>query len=226
MKRFLTYFLTVALLLTMLPMSVSASGSNSPETENVVRDTTEITQATNEVPVYAADSTKAAVPTITPKYATLSFEGATIYNIYYTVGNLGTVALDDMGLIVFDSKLFNGTMDDAAEVIPGAVYGNGEYMVRTNGIPAKNLGDMVYFKVYARLEDGSYAYSALTGYNAIYYTRSIVDTTDDEEMKALCLATLDYGAAAQLFFDYKTDSLMNACFAKNEHKDILIAAAL
>lgn len=219
MKRFFSYLLTVALLLTMLPMSVSAADAPVPETENMAQDTTEMIQSTNEMPVSNAGSTRAAVPTITPKYATLSFEGATIYNVYYTVKNLGSVGLDDMGLIIFDSKLFDGTMDDAAEVIPGAVYGNGEYMVHTNGIPAKNLGDMVYFKVYAKLADGSYAYSALTGYNAIYYTRSIIDTTDDEEMKALCLATLDYGAAAQMFFNYKTDSLMNACFTKNEHKD-------
>ena len=115
-----------------------------------------------------------------------------------------------MGLILFDSMLTNGTMDDAIEVIPGVVRGESEYAAHTNGIPAKKLGDTIYFKVYAMQEDGSYVYSNIQSYSAVEYAMDRLANSANEELKRLCVAMLNYGAAAQVYFDYKTDSLMNA----------------
>jgi hypothetical protein len=115
-----------------------------------------------------------------------------------------------MGLITFNSRLADGTINDAAEVIPGYVNSGSTYMVQSKGIPAKNLSDAVYFKVYAKLADGSYVYSGIAGYHAVAYANSVLNSNAAAKAKALVVAMLNYGAAAQEYFGYKTDALMNA----------------
>ncbi len=156
-------------------------------------------------------ATKINVPAVVPTYPTLAFESEIKYNVYFTVKNLDGVSPEDMGLLIFDTRDYEGTIDNAIDIIPGAVYSNGNYMARTKGISAKNLGDFVYFKVYAKLSDGSYVYSEVLGYNAVAYANTILNkTTSAQKDKALVVAMLNYGAAAQVYFDYKTDALMNA----------------
>jgi hypothetical protein len=116
----------------------------------------------------------------------------------------------EMGLITFDSALSAGTVDDAAEIINGYVSAGDKFMVHSNGIFAKKLGDALYFKVYAKLSDGSYVYSELAGYHAVAYAKDILANSSNEKMKSLVVAMLNYGAAAQIQFNYKTDSLMNS----------------
>ena len=148
-------------------------------------------------------------PAILPKYPALSFEEEVQYHVFYTVQNLGDVALDDMGLITFDTENLSGTISDAMDVIPGAVINGDQYVVHTNGIQAKKLGDTLYFKVYAKLADGSYVYSDMYNYSAKVYAMNQLKGTNDS-VKPLVVAMLNYGAAAQQFFGYRTDSLMNA----------------
>ncbi|MBQ9762506.1 MAG: hypothetical protein IJV82_05450, partial [Oscillospiraceae bacterium] len=78
-------------------------------------------------------------PTMTVTGTSLSFEDEIFYNIYYTVDDASSVV--EMGLVTFTEKLADGTHENAVDVIPGYVSGGGEYMVHTNGIPAKNMGD-------------------------------------------------------------------------------------
>lgn len=146
-------------------------------------------------------------PVITPAYPTLAFEDEIRYNVYYTVDDPGSVGLEDMGLITFDSRLEDGTMEDAVSIIPGATGSDGMYCVHTNGIPAKNMGDSLYFKIYAKLSDGSYVYSDVLGYNAVLYANTILSGSE-EAAKALVVAMLEYGVAAQEYFGYNTDNLM------------------
>jgi hypothetical protein len=114
-------------------------------------------------------------------------------------------------------------VEDAADVIPGAVVGdNGIYMVRTNGIAAKDLVDTVYFRIYAKLADGSYVYSKTLGYSARAYADSILSKSGDVRMKSLVVAMLNYAASAQNFFDYRTDALINSGLSE-EHKALVRA---
>lgn len=161
----------------------------------------------------AADST-----IITPTGCALAFEGAIEYNVYFTVSGTEIPAAEDMGLITFDSRLENGTISDAVDIIPGAIAMGSEYLVHTNGIPAKKLGDVVYFKVYAKVADGSYVYSPVIGYSTLVYSHSILNRdSSSAEMKALMEATLEYGTKAQEYFDYNTDSPMNALLTGGGH---------
>ena len=147
-------------------------------------------------------------PTMTVTGTSLSFEDEIFYNIYYTVDDASSVV--EMGLVTFTEKLADGTHANAVDVIPGYVSGGGEYMVHTNGIPAKNMGDAVYFRIYAKLTDGSYVYGNVAGYHAVAYAKSILAKSTNANMKALVVAMVNYGAEAQLYFGYNTDSLMNS----------------
>ncbi len=168
----------------------------------------------------AAPTVETVKPQISLDHPSLSFEDEIRYNVYYSVSELTDVT--EMGLITFDSKQTDGTVADALEVIPGYT-GNGElFMSATNGIAPKNMGDTLYFKVYAKLSDGSYVYSDVAGYNAVAYANTVLKG-DDENAKALVTAMLNYGAAAQEYFGYNTDSLMNAGLTAGEFDSSMIS---
>ena len=155
-----------------------------------------------------AEPSTVVKPTMTVTGTSLSFEDEIFYNIYYTVDDASSVV--EMGLVTFTEKLADGTHENAVDIIPGYVSGGGEYMVHTNGIPAKNMGDAVYFRIYAKLTDGSYVYGDVAGYHAVAYAKSILAKSTNANMKALVVAMVNYGAEAQLYFGYNTDSLMNS----------------
>ena len=155
------------------------------------------------------EKTVVAKPQITLSHPTLNFESEIMYNVYYTATDLEDAV--EMGLLMFTEPNTDGTAADAVEVVSGYVENGQNYMVHTSGIPAKNLGDTVYFKVYARMADGTYIYSEMAGYNAIAYANSILsNAASTAEMKGLVVAMLNYGAEAQLYFGHNTDKLMNA----------------
>ena len=150
-------------------------------------------------------------PTIAPSYPTVSFEGQVQMNIYFTVSDSKEIVLEDMGLITWSAPRSEGTLETAETVIPGAAYEGGKYMVHTQGIPAKKLGDLVYFKIYAKLSDGTVVYSSMYSTSPKSYALSIAkNETASPEIRALCVAMLDYGAAAQTYFNYKPYDLMNS----------------
>ena len=149
------------------------------------------------------------IPTLSMNYPSLSFEDEILYNVYYSVDNASSIV--EMGLATYAYKNANGTVYNAVDVISGYVGSDGTYMVQTKGIPAKNLGDALYFKVYAKLTDGSYVYSEVAGYHAVAYAKSVLNNSGSSaKAKALVVAMLNYGAAAQEYFGYKTNELMNA----------------
>jgi hypothetical protein len=146
--------------------------------------------------------------TVDLKGASLSFEDEILTNLYYTVSGIEAT---EMGLLTWSSEPANGTIDNAENIFVGAVYEEtkGYYMVQTDGIAAKNLGDDIYMCVYAKTENGI-VYSDVTKYSPKQYALSRLENSKNENMKALCVAMLNYGAAAQEYFGYKTEDLMNA----------------
>ena len=144
--------------------------------------------------------------------ATLSFEDEVYTNLYYTTTSLDGAAESDMGLLTWSSMPEDATFENAENVFEGAVYNadNGRYMVRTDGIASKNLGDDIYMRPYVKLSTGNYVYGDLITYSPKQYAMSRLENSSNEKLKALCVAMLNYGAAAQTYFGYKTDVLANA----------------
>jgi uncharacterized repeat protein (TIGR02543 family) len=160
-------------------------------------------------------SYQAAQPPVSlkPKSPALSFEDEVFINVFFTAENLGTLGLDDMGLITWTTARTDGTVADAEANIPGATYdaGTGRYIVRSKGIRPDRLGDTLYFKIYIRLTDGSYLYSRLLNYSPKTYANNMLGSASAPAgLKSLMVAMLNYGAAAQTHFSYKPYQLMNS----------------
>ena len=150
------------------------------------------------------------IPTLANAGVTLSFEDEIFVNFYYTVKNDEDVV--SSGLAVFYTDPGTADIARADDVYENAIFvpASGNYMVTTNSIAAKQMGDDRYYVVYALLEDGTYAYSPLYQYSPKKYAMSRLEKSTNAKMKELCVALLNYGAAAQIFFDYRTDDLMNS----------------
>ena len=148
------------------------------------------------------ESTVLRQPVITPRYPTLSFESEILMNVYFTVEDMDDVPLSDMGMITWNSPNAAGTVENAVHMIPGVVESGGMLMARTRGIAAKQLGDAIYFKIYGKLPDGGYVYSDMYSYSAKKYAQQQLSGSN-ETIKPLIVAMLNYGAAAQSYFNYK-----------------------
>ena len=148
-------------------------------------------------------------PALNLDHPSLSFESEILYNFYFTAGDLTDVV--EMGMITFTTKQTDGTVANAEKVYPGYTsVGGGMYMVQTEGISAKNLGDAVYMKIYAKLSDGSYVYTDMVGYNAVVYAKSILKNSTNAYMKQLVVAMVNYGTEAQMYFGHNTSNPMNS----------------
>ena len=133
-----------------------------------------------------------------------------LVNFYYTAENTADVV--EQGMLVFytdPGKADIAKADDA--YVSSCVETSGLYIATTDGIAAKEMGDDRYYCAYAKLSDGSYAYSMLYQYSPKKYAMNMLGkASTSEKQKALCVAMLNYGAAAQEYFGYNTDSLVNA----------------
>ena len=151
----------------------------------------------------------ATIPTIVLNYPTVSFEDVIEMNVYYTATDIQDVV--EMGLLTYTSKPTVASVETADHVVPGYDWSEGDqmYYSSTGGIAPKALGDTIYFGVYWKLKDGTYGYSRVIGYSLKTYAMNMLKT-GTTEMKTLVAAMLNYGAAAQTYFGYNTDTPVNA----------------
>lgn len=146
-------------------------------------------------------------PELTPKYPTVSFEEEVVMNVYFDAQNLEDVV--QMGLITFPNEVAEWSVENARHVLPGYTYSEMEqlYCAETQGIPGAQMNQIMYFALYAQLSDGSYVYSNLLHYCPTTYA---YNQLENETMRTLVVAMLNYGAAAQTYFGTNTDNLMNS----------------
>lgn len=169
--------------------------------------TGDLTQADPDVPVVIAPKT-VVVPTLCVKSFSLSFEDEVLVNFYYTAEN--TQDIVEQGMLVFNSNPGVADIALADHVYVGSVASNGGFANTSKGIAAQNMGDERYYCAYAKLSDGTYAYSSVYDYSPKKYALGRIEKSSNEKLKSACVAMLNYGAAAQLYFNYRTDDLMNA----------------
>ena len=146
------------------------------------------------------------IPEILPKFARLSYEDGLCYEAGFRVSNMD-VAYENMGI-----EIFGDDMSDApTQVIKGATADGRYLVVRTNNIHPMELGDTVYFRIYAILDDGTYVYSDMLSVNGVDYANKILRTpASSKEQKAYMVALLNFSTQAQLYFGYNTEKLANA----------------
>jgi hypothetical protein len=116
-------------------------------------------------------------------------------------------------MLVFYSKPDTLSVAGADAVYNNPAYDSAKdrYAATTAGIAAKEMGDSRYYVAYAKLSGGAYAYSKAYEYSPKTYAYNMLGkASTSEKQKALCVAMLNYGAAAQEYFSYNNESLMNA----------------
>ena len=121
-----------------------------------------------------------------------------------------------------------GTQTSASKLTAASVYeGIQEYYGESHGIPAKEYNDTIYYRTYI-VVDGKEYYGDIIEYSVVTYCENQLKktTTKANEMKPLLAAMLNYGAAAQQHFNYKTNELANACLQKYVDQGLLDAEHL
>jgi hypothetical protein len=116
----------------------------------------------------------------------------------------------EQGMLVFYRDPGEADISKANDVYTGSKSDGSVFMNTTHGIAAKYMGDERYYCAYAKLTDGTYVYSPLYQYSPQKYALGRIANSSNDKLKALCVAMLNYGAAAQTYFGYRTDDLMNA----------------
>ena len=151
------------------------------------------------------------VPTVKMSSVSLALKDEVKFTGYFTIENIDA-STATMGLMTYESLPTDVSVDTADHVIPGATYQSSKdrYIGYSQGIPAKEMGDLFYICAYVQLEDGTYVYSDVVEYSVEKYAYAMLDYTNDADLQKLLIAMLNYGAEAQLYFGYNTDDLVNA----------------
>ena len=149
------------------------------------------------------------IPAIKAGAVSLSFEDEIFLNFYFTLADIDDPDAEQMGLVAWNTPRAEGTIENAKHIYPGAITDGINYMVSTDGIMAKCLGDLVYARIYVRLADGSYVYSRMLVTSPERYALNRIQKSTNPEMRQVCVAMLNYGAEAQKFFGHKPYDLAN-----------------
>ena len=151
------------------------------------------------------------VPTVKMSSVSLALKDEVKFTGYFTIENIDA-STATMGLMTFENAPTDVSVDTADHVIPGATYQSSKdrYIGYSQGIPAKEMGDLFCICAYVQLENGTYVYSDVVEYSVEKYAYAMLDYTNDADLQKLLIAMLNYGAEAQLYFGYNTDDLVNA----------------
>ena len=85
------------------------------------------------------------------------------------------------------------------------------YCFDFDGFNAKMIADDFYAVVCISTE-GGYVYSDPLKYSVLEYSHFQLNNSSDAKLTTLIKDMLDYGAAAQIYFNYRTDRLANECY--------------
>jgi len=153
--------------------------------------------------------------------ASLNLEGAITVNLFFALDGLTISKADAVangGVLVWTQGTVPSNPEEAivgsetyscSFVDAGVYQGVEEYSFTTEGIPAKEYADRLAYRPYVEI-DGKCYYGDILDYAVKDYAVGRFEKAKDEKIKQLCVALLNYGAAAQTYFKYNTDALMNA----------------
>ena len=154
--------------------------------------------------------------------ATLLLESEIKMKFSFRPAGLGEVDPSRLGMLIWPAEDYPGdaqiNVNDCSEenILRDLVWNSSKnyYEVETKGIPAKEMGDEVTFVPFYVRDDGTYVYGRVSTYSPRIYCTSKINKKGDDY--ALAVALLNYGAAAQVKFNYRTDDLMNSALTDEE----------
>jgi hypothetical protein len=108
-------------------------------------------------------------------------------------------------LPVYEGNELRGTTTVRLEPVANGKY----YYFTLTGVTAVRMGDMVE-AVLHMTKNGAEYISNTDSYSVATYAYAMLDSSTDSKMLTLCADLLRYGAEAQSFKGYRTDSLVDA----------------
>lgn len=84
------------------------------------------------------------------------------------------------------------------------------WTVSSNGINAKEYGDLVYMRAYVKVGEDKYVYGPAIKYSPERYCRAALEDGSNLKLTEVCAAMLAYGTAAQKYFDYNLNALVDS----------------
>ena len=179
----------------------------------------------NTVTALTATGTKVD-PTISQVGANLSYEDLIYVIDIFDVQNAGDIDLTtDAGMLIWTKDEFEAM--DGIEFDPEhAVVGlkpykdTGYYYAMSDGIYTRDLHVENYYVGYLKLSDGSYVFSGAKLYNPAIYAENMLGKEEtDTETRELCVALLNFNAAAQQYFHPNTaGDLVNGSLSEDERE--------
>lgn len=156
----------------------------------------------------------AVTPELRIDYCNLSFRDTVC--IKYAVAAKGT---DDVRLLVWNTPQGNYAVGTEAlqitesyvDTVDGTRYRIFDYTALT----AKQMTDDVYVRAYSRVGEDD-VYSEVNKYSVIQYALNMMENSTNISLKEMLGEMLDYGAAAQKNFGYRTDRPANGEFFRVE----------
>ncbi|MBQ4116151.1 MAG: PEGA domain-containing protein, partial [Clostridia bacterium] len=197
--------------------------------------TKEITVTAEDLTEDVVLKAKAVFPTTGGMTASLNLIDEIKINFDYELVGMADLNINDFdpakfGLLVWQTAKFDGTLDPTTaihsaintnngdEILTGSKvvyeldentkYPHGRWRTTTPGIPAAMWGDTITIRPFYLNEDGTYSYGRVINYSVRQYCMNKINNNKPE--KALCVSILNYGAAAQTYFNYNTETMMNA----------------
>ena len=130
-----------------------------------------------------------------------------------------TVSKEDFKLLCWDTPQSSYLLgnEKLALTTSGAMEIDGEkyYVFEYKALSAKQMADDIYARA-VLIRNGNTYYSELSKYSVLQYAYNklgyTAEGTESEELKALLMDMLRYGASAQKYFNYKTDRLASDTF--------------
>lgn len=202
---------SAALILTRAGLSALADGEYTVTIsfDKSVPVVGKLTVARSEISCTAAY--RAASLTLTDNIA-LNYKATVVVPedivIPYTVGSLFWTTKPQSYTVADDPQLKiekDGVNSDLYRYEDNTGY----HVFTYDDIPAKQMNDTIYSVVYV-LIDGQYFYSDPLEYSVAKCAMAVLNSAGySAEFKTLAVDMLNYGAAAQSYFGYRTDNLAN-----------------
>ena len=159
--------------------------------------------------------------------ATLLFRDDIKIKFYMNVPGEVEELLENAGIEIWNEADYDSTALGTPTMVLTGLQKNGDrYQILTDGIPAKNMGDLLYVRAYIMVNGQKY-YTQIISYSpAVYCQNKIAEANnnpDDAELQSLaelCITLMNYGAEAQKYFaattDYSYDTLMNSFLTEEQ----------
>ena len=164
------------------------------------------------------------VPSVSIKIASAAvlFKDEIKIQFKYNISGVSGDYLSNAGIEVWSEEDYDpDNLTNPTKVYTGLKLNGTRYEITTDGIPAKNMGDLYYYRGFVEVDGEKVYTSYVLPYSAVEYSKyhigeAVKNSTNQELMDnaRLCIALMNYGAEAQKYFEtkgtYTYTTLMNS----------------